>query len=346
MKRRTTILNSIVINQSNPPNLKEFQKITKFEKPRELSWFSFDSERNLQVEKRSSLSVLQSQKSISLPLDMNQGFPEDYIERKNTFEALDALLLTLKSKTRHQAEFITWRGIITKIITTPYSLRDNWSILAVKRGETIYLFEDEAEGKGKNGFGDTEEQKKFVYYGYKAETLLTGGHVVNTNVQFVSVFETKLGNHRLVLGGEVDCIEHEVTDNDYQNRYVEIKTHRLITDERQNTSFIKFKCLKTWAQSFLAGVSKVLFAFRDDRGFIQKLQMYETAQFPRLARQAGLWDPNVCLTFGSRVLDIAKREVKEEGMVYRIAFDSSLREVSIEEPFKDESISQRIYNFL
>ena len=37
------------------------------------------------------------------------------------------------------------------------------------------------------------------------------GGDVDTNVQWCSVVKTKLGNHRMVIGGEVDCVRGEHT---------------------------------------------------------------------------------------------------------------------------------------
>jgi RAT1-interacting protein len=60
-----------------------------------------------------------------------------------------------------------------------------------------------------------------MYYGYAFESYCTSGnHVrdtksddpvgwggdVDTNVQWCSVVRTKLGNTRLLIGGEVDCV--------------------------------------------------------------------------------------------------------------------------------------------
>lgn len=37
-----------------------------------------------------------------------------------------------------------------------------------------------------------------------------GDGVVDTNVQWCSVVKTKLGDHRLIFGGEVDCVRGNV----------------------------------------------------------------------------------------------------------------------------------------
>lgn len=85
--------------------------------------------------------------------------------------------------------------------------------------------EHESEEKRLSAFGGSDRDKLMSYYGYKFESLSTidkppsqlkgpGDEalqkrktaVVNTNIQFCSVFKTKLGSNSLVLGAEVDCL--------------------------------------------------------------------------------------------------------------------------------------------
>ena len=65
-------------------------------------------------------------------------------------------------------------------------------------------------------------QRRQTYYGYAFESYCTAStpghredtssHVqgwggdINTNVQWCSVVKTKLGDRRVVIGGEVDCV--------------------------------------------------------------------------------------------------------------------------------------------
>lgn len=57
-----------------------------------------------------------------------------------------------------------------------------------------------------------------MYYGYAFESYCTSpsptspkpnrwGGDVDTNVQWCSVVKTKLGNTRILIGGEVDCVK-------------------------------------------------------------------------------------------------------------------------------------------
>lgn len=72
-----------------------------------------------------------------------------------------------------------------------------------------------------------------TYYGYSFESFCTSsrphqpealpGHPVgwsgdvNTNVQWCSVVKTKLASHRLLIGGEVDCVKGTLSTLDIRS---------------------------------------------------------------------------------------------------------------------------------
>jgi RAT1-interacting protein len=197
-----------VVRKFQIPATKDLQRKTPYTQPEEVQHFSFDANRRLKIGSRESLSYF---KPKGLPLDLNQGYPDRYITRDPASEHLDSLLDATKSIVRQ--DFCTWRGIITKIICTPYCKRDDWELGATLFQGTIYLEEHEEPDRKSFKFGKGDKEKLFTYYGYNFEALMTGSkdssdkdHTVNTNVQFCSIFKAKLGEFRLLLGGEVDCI--------------------------------------------------------------------------------------------------------------------------------------------
>ncbi len=103
--------------------------------------------------------------------------------------------------------------------------------------------------------------------------------------------------------------------------YAELKTNRIITSDRQRENFERFKLLRVWAQSYLAGVSKVIVGFRDDFGTLKTVERFNTAEIPRFVRDKGLWDPHVCIGFTAKVLEWLERElehVEDPHTVYRL----------------------------
>ncbi|KAI8911491.1 RAI1 like PD-XK nuclease-domain-containing protein [Gorgonomyces haynaldii] len=241
---------------------------------------------------------------------------------------------------------------MTKFFACPYA-SDHWELGATLYNGTIYIVEH--EDPNRNKFGDNEEQQRFTYYGYKFEQIATSDQEpngsmerdqepngfmerdqgqVNTNVQFCSVFSTKLNQHRIVMGGEVDCLYRKRKEDKYS--YCELKTNRVIVSDRQQRNLIKYKLLKTWIQSFLIGVKHVIFGYRDDQGLLQQIQVYETSELPRLARPEKLWDPFVCMSFADQILKMIKETVTidDRETVYVIRYDARSRLVTIEGPHR------------
>ncbi|KAJ2996192.1 Dom-3 Z [Globomyces sp. JEL0801] len=319
------------------PRINDLKYPSKYSKPEELTHFSYDKTRELHLNSTKSLNIFNDR---PLPIDLNTGYPNKFIERDPKPEHIDALLKSIED-IQTNPQFCTWRGIFTKIITTPYCPRDDWQLGATLYNGTIYLEEHESIDKINSKFGSNESHKLFMYYGYKFEEEFTKpfGHdssddvgIVNTNVQYCSVFKSKLGTHEVVLGGEVDCILRPPKDNEQiSSLYAELKTHRVIETPQQKNSFHRFKLLKTWAQSYLAGVPNIIFGFRDDVGTLQSIKHWKTDDLPRIAKSENLWDRHVCLNFGTKVLDFLKQNitVDDKNVVYTIKYDSRQREISI-----------------
>ncbi|KAI9099979.1 RAI1 like PD-XK nuclease-domain-containing protein [Phlyctochytrium arcticum] len=222
---------------------------------------------------------------------------------------------------------------MTKIMCTPYS-RDDWELGITNTQGTIYMEEHESDEKRQSNYGSSERDKLMTYWGYKFESLstidkppskITGSddpvlkerlvETVDTNLQFCSVVKTKLGGKTLVLGAEVDCLTGDSkAPHERQKAYAELKTSRIISNDRQRNSFERHKLLKIWAQSFLSGVGTIIVGFRDDNGHVQTLQQLETLNIPRMVRnsQAGIWDATVCINFASSFLDWVQKVVATE----------------------------------
>ncbi|KAJ3015038.1 Dom-3 Z [Thoreauomyces humboldtii] len=284
--------------------------------------------------------------------DLSSGFPERYITREPVPERLDALLEALlaansagSAEEKVAPDFCTWRGIMTKVLTAPYS-RDDWELGATLYNGTIYMEEHE---KRKDLFGSTPRDKLMSYMGYKFESLATipvpptevnpetlaarDDRVVNTNVQYCSVFKTKLGRNSIVMGGEVDClILDRKPEKNPQLAYAELKTNRVITNPNQRKSFERHKLLKIWAQSFLPGIPTIIVGYRHDSGQLSHIEHLKTLEIPRSVRgsQPGIWDATVCINFADAFLKWVKRVVVEDDpeTVHTIKFTRGVAEIS------------------
>ncbi|KAK7032293.1 decapping endonuclease targeting mRNA [Paramarasmius palmivorus] len=157
-------------------------------------------------------------------------------------------------------------------MTAPYEERDGWEMNVMVVDGTMYLEEHLSDDKLKEKNNVEERHRRAMYYGYAFESYSTWetpfndnpaptkwGGDVNTNVQWCSVVRTKvspsslrtspmcvltddlrddkLGDMRMVIGGEVDCVRGKYsgrTDN-----FVELKTSLTIRGPNDEAKFEK-----------------------------------------------------------------------------------------------------------
>ncbi|KAK9767201.1 decapping endonuclease targeting mRNA [Basidiobolus ranarum] len=327
-------------------------KPAQFRQPVEIGSFSYDSERNTRMD--------DSELKYYYPPELNSSLSENYekyIERDQSVpEHIDALLecLTHVKETKKipgmtEADFVCYRGIMTKIFCTPYSRRDPWELGATLYKGTIYIEEHETEHKIQNRSGMTSRHHLMSYWGYRFESLCTipkppsevqgkedpvlgdrKKDIVNTNIQYCSVVRTKIENKSIIMGAEVDCIT-EKKSKDPLRQYIELKTTKQFTRERDQHSFEKFKLIKFWAQSFLPGIPRVVVGFRDDDGYLKSVQTLNTLEIPRMVRGKNLWDANVCINFANSFLDWLKKQVTVDNpkATYTIQFKEPFKAIEI-----------------
>lgn len=168
----------------------------------------------------------------------------------------------------------------------------------------------------------------YTYWGHRFEHVVmssaSGGDTlekrfkepVNTWREFGVVFKSKLGSHRLIFGAEVDGLDAN------GNSYVELKTSRILKDQAQYASFYQNKLMSFWAQSFLAGIPKILIGFRSDRGLIKSIEYIDVNEIPRITRGKVTWCPETMLNFGILLLDWLSEQMRllPEEEVYRLAY--------------------------
>ncbi|KAG1191678.1 hypothetical protein G6F36_002159 [Rhizopus arrhizus] len=309
-----------------------------YKQPQELTCYSIDHKRHVWFDDR-------EMKYYYPPAgkDLNVGF-DRFIQRDESVpEHIDTLLdaltqLNTNTDQKSTADIITWRGIMTKILCTPFSRKDPWELRATKYNGTIYIEEQSLKNKD----AETDRMKLMSYWGYRFETLSTvsqpphlvkkeelltrEGESANTNVQYCVVVKTRLGNNSIIMGAEVDCCRDVKPSNPSEqlSNYVELKTSRVIETERHSYSFQRYKLLKFWAQSFLVGIPRVICGFRDDDGRIVKVEQFKTLEMPRQ-------NPAVCLNFADQFLDWVKQVVTidDAATTFAIEFKPHLQEIHI-----------------
>jgi len=70
---------------------------------------------------------------------------------------------------------VCWRGILTKLLCTPYENREGWKIAVLRFGKTLYICEYKTDELTNDGFKNSELQKEMTYWGFKFETYITAG---------------------------------------------------------------------------------------------------------------------------------------------------------------------------
>ncbi|XDV13873.1 hypothetical protein PO909_002184 [Leuciscus waleckii] len=259
-----------------------------YKQPVEVGFFSLDSHRNFFNDQR------------KLRYYVEDGYTNRFVKRDDGVkEKLDHMLKWIlanrdKIKTRDQTSSSsrTWRGHLTKVLTTPYETQEGWMLAASKFRGTIYISEVETEAARANRVTRSERQEEMMYWGYKFEQYTCAddvngtpdpGGVVNTNEAFCTVVQTRLADHKLLFSGEVDC---RVRDDAVPapGCYVELKTSAEICTPKQRSNFHRYKLLKWWAQSFLPGVPQIVAGFRDHDGIVVSIETFQTSKISQLIK--------------------------------------------------------------
>ncbi|KAI5798571.1 RAI1 like PD-XK nuclease-domain-containing protein [Pyronema domesticum] len=309
-------------------------------RPQEITCFSYDDQHQYQ----SDASGLRYYYNPQLDTDLSQGFEEFDQHDDSVDEHLDSLLRAIMEHEKATGkkcatDIMTWRGLITKIMSLPYDNRNGWELNATKFQDTIFLEENHSY-KMANRWKPDRRGAQMSFWGYKFESLATlpktwhectreevdnrPNERVSNKAQFCSIVKTGLGDTKLILGGEVDAVW------DVRPSYVELKTSKLPVNERDEVTFER-KLQKFWAQSFLLGVGKIVVGFRDDHGTLLSTRDFETQAIPAIAKrsQRRLWDGNQSIDFTAEALRWIKEQIHEGG-VWRIKYDpKGNREITI-----------------
>ncbi|KAG6821330.1 hypothetical protein H0H93_000191 [Arthromyces matolae] len=280
-------------------------KQTPFQQPTPVLSFSYNSSHQLEFND-SALRYY-----VDPPHGAKLSYGYDLWKRKPDGRGRIDGLLQAFSKARktstvplHDVGVIAWRGVIT---------RDEFEINIMVLNGTLYFEEHLSEERLKQKNNMEPRHRIQTYYGYAFESYCTSeipnpkvspnpgdpvgwGGDVDTNIQWCSVVRTKLGNTRLLIGGEVDCVRGQFFHYSDADR-----------NELKSTQ-------ESIHNSFLLGVPEVVVGFRTPSGVLTTTQTFKTIQLPRLVRgKPGAWDPLICLAWGDQVISFLKDVVRSNG---------------------------------
>ncbi|XP_062388050.1 decapping and exoribonuclease protein [Sardina pilchardus] len=302
-----------------------------YKQPVEIGYFSLDSKRKFWNDARQLRYYVEPEKCPNF--NLRDGYHDRFVKRDDSIkEKLDHILRWILAN-RHKVQsknetspvgvdFVTWRGHLTKLLTTPYETQEGWLLAVSKLAGTLYISEVETEYACRNRENRTERHEEMMYWGYKFEQYTCAdeahsspdsGGVVNTNEAFCTVVQTRLAEHKLLFSGEVDCRDANPQAPQAPACYFELKTSAEIHTPKQRSNFHRYKLLKWWAQSFLPGVPKIVAGFRDHDGQVIDVETFKTSQISQLIKtEYNCWKPTVCMNFCSDFLSFVRKTVRED----------------------------------
>ncbi|KAL1575567.1 protein RAI1 [Candida albicans P57072] len=363
-------------------------KTTALKQPRELFSYARDIDgKYVYDDPENSLSYYYLPDStIDTGIDLQGGYSKfkKIPDEQNLADFNSLLKAIIKHETSEgkkiSSDIITFRGIMTKILSLPYNLTDPIDLYVVPfDGQLFIKSDDELDMKRRKEQEvrmkqtNTEERydymKRCEYVGYKFETIATipkpwsqvsrsqienrNKKVVNNYEQYLSVIRTGIGNVKLVLAGEIDCCWDYLPDeqNKKLNHYVELKTSRIIENNSQVVSFEQ-KLFKAWCQCFLMGVTKIIYGFRDNNLILKNVELFNTEEIPILIKNNPLTNAatekkinctNALKWYGA-VVDWLNTTVdkKDEIKSYRLKYDPVRKSFTLSET--DSETNEKLRN--
>lgn len=254
-----------------------------------------------------------------LALDLNSGF-DKCIRRKNTDDGRDMdnflrWILNHKDvlkaddplgdqKQRKPVDFVIRRGALCKMAMAPYEERDDWVVAATRHDGFIYVARCGTVSHGLNNQtndrGDFRVHKLLQYLSTTKVGIPPDTDApVNGRAGFCMVRLWSIGNHSLIISSEVSVYDPRAA-HDCATPYVKLKTRRL--NQEHNFRYIR---LRWWAQSFLAGIPRILCGFTDSKYIVRSIKEFQVDELP--LHDTVTWAPSVCLNSCSTILSFIKR---------------------------------------
>ncbi|EEY14040.1 RAI1 [Verticillium alfalfae VaMs.102] len=324
-------------------------------RPKEFACFSYDDNHEFHLDD----SSMRYYYNPTIGADLSKGYDTFVKADESGDEHLVSLLKTIqaheqKSGQKIDAQLVTWRGMMTKIMSTPFDDRDgfemNATLYQVRRLSQPsleqapwpdFIEENNAYKKASQQQQNAQQRRGphapevMQFWGYKFETLATlpkpwgdtpreyienrEDEVVNNKAQYCSVVRTGIGATTICIGGEVDAIwDSKPAQPGTPINWVELKTSVDIRSDRDAATFDR-KLLKFWLQSFLLGVPRIIVGFRTHAGILARVQEIQTAEIPdTIARRPNPpWNGDMCVNFAGEFLDWLRQTINDDG-VWRI----------------------------
>lgn len=308
-----------------PPAATEMPNITK---ATEVGYFSVS--KNEQYFDKRCLKYFRSPSDPNnVEFDLKHGY--DIFENHRRMTGFDIVLRYILANKRTSqscqtdpsvsldADFVCRRGILRVLMNSPYCHHDaghrDWNTKVTLYKGTYYVSE---EMDVRNKWEDPSIRKDLWYWMWKFPQYVTAQEPdgisdndgpVNNDDKFYSIVTRRIGNHTVLITGEVDCV-------DDQGQYVELKIKRIARNETDEHRFLKCKLRSWWIQAYICSIPKIVAGLRDEDGIIHSVKTYKTDDLPRIASERlpewCKWKPAACVIFLDRFFDFVKSHVVED----------------------------------
>lgn len=324
----------------------------KLKKPKEITSYSITGGKVSLDSSNLKYYYLPEETILKSPISLVSGV-DNWEQPHEPATHLDTLLEALVASERASgektaAQVITWRGILTKIMTHPYDhYREPIELNVEFFDGQVFVEEDWDLRQAARDPAKDASMKRAIYSGYKFETVAlidepwptmsrsgidTRDSQIPTGDQYVSVVRTGIGNNAIVIGGEVDCVFDPSAKG--LARYGELKTTREVCDER-DAAALEQKMCKAWAQSFLIGIKHIIYGFRNRDFQLAAVDYFKTDDLPvfvAASNAPGKWSGSDCINFLNYVItQLVEQMPKTEGKVWRLRFDHDKKEATLSE---------------
>lgn len=291
-------------------SIKKFSENTTVKRPKELGCYSIDIENNYKLDDSQLSYYYLSDNDLNSAdgIDLNGGFANFKNKTEIDYGNFEPLLASIikyekEHKKKISSKIISWRGIIRSLMLLPFQNRDHFVYnIVVYDGQLFIQMDKEHLENTYVKFEDLNDiHRKYTYSGYKFETIATlpkpwsectrkeiekrNKLEVNNIEQYCTVVKTTIGSTSLILGAEVDCVwDYKPKDgNDVLSHYVELKTSLPLNDPQKVFAY-ENKLLNTWAQCFLVGIPRIIYAFRDSQLKVRSIEEFKTEEIPLLIK--------------------------------------------------------------
>ncbi|XP_074594248.1 decapping and exoribonuclease protein-like [Brevipalpus obovatus] len=247
----------------------------------------------------------------------------------------------LKSCGGFGADFVLARGLITRIMMTPFK-RQDWILFATKINKTIFIT---ARYNPKPSKTETEYENILCYTGLKFENFAarTGSAKSSKKLSkgqfghFVCMMKLKIGHHNLLYSAEIDSAKRrkDLSKPIEEMELIEIKTSAMIKNRANYNHFCARKAPKWWSQCYLGDTQQVLCGFRDELLIVRNTTEIDVKN---LIRENRNWSPQKGAGFLNKFLNFVKHNMDREGETKQFICNPSKNMVFTKQSTLDSNI--------